>query len=332
MFASSPARPRRAVRRRLAALVAVACVLLAGAAFIRGRRPIEGEGTLAAPDGARLRWVSLGSGPDTVVVLHGGPALHLEYLRAAVRPLARQRTLILYDLRGRGRSALGDSSRLSLAGDLADLEAVRTHFRLSRLTLIGHQYGAALAAHYALRHPDAVARLALVSPYFPRIHYLYYRALEEDTSLLRRTREARVARRDHDDPVGFCRELWGSYLAPASVADARALREGVDAGICDVDPDRLRAVPLVNNRVVGSFGTWDWRDTLRGVTAPTLLVQGNDDEVLGVGVREWLTAIPSARLVEVEGPTQFPWFGAADATNEAIDAFLREPARRVGSR
>src|SRR5207247_977878 len=44
---------------------------------------------------------------------------------------------------------------------VADLEALRGHWELDRLTVIGYSWGGLLALLYALEHPDRIARLAL---------------------------------------------------------------------------------------------------------------------------------------------------------------------------
>ncbi len=47
---------------------------------------------------------------------------------------------------------------------VADLEALRVHLNIDRLTLCGYSWGGLLAVLYLLEHPDRVVRLALVSP------------------------------------------------------------------------------------------------------------------------------------------------------------------------
>ncbi|HEX7240512.1 MAG TPA: hypothetical protein VF263_09615, partial [Longimicrobiaceae bacterium] len=62
------------------------------------------DGYLAGADGVRLYYKVLGTGRDTVVVLHGGPGMSMGYLDRDLAPLAHNRTVILYDQRGGGRS------------------------------------------------------------------------------------------------------------------------------------------------------------------------------------------------------------------------------------
>src|SRR5215467_4694138 len=164
-----------ATKRALAwALLASWMVAAAGCEGWRGPSLATSEGTFEVPDGAHLYYHVVGSGPDTIVVVHGGPGFQSTYLVRPLSPLAyAPRTLVFYDLRGRGRSTLVDSSRISANADVDDLEAVRVHFGLSKLKLIGHGWGAAVAALYAQRHPEHVERVAMISPLVPRPTYAW---------------------------------------------------------------------------------------------------------------------------------------------------------------
>src|SRR5688572_5018500 len=120
------------------------------------------EGHLQTPDGVRLFYKVVGEGPDTLVVVHGGPGNSLSSVEPDYAPLAARRRVIYYDQRGGGRSDLiADDNKLSLAHHIADLDAVRAHFGLERMKLLGNSWGGLLAAAYAAAHPDRVERLVL---------------------------------------------------------------------------------------------------------------------------------------------------------------------------
>ena len=137
----------------------------ASEAEIAAAAPVQ-EGWLTGADGVQLRFQVVGSGRDTVVVLHGGPVLFSSsYLVRDFGPLVRGRTLIFYDQRGAGRSELPADTTLHTAGRfVADLEAVRVHFGLAKMKLLGHSWGAMLAGMYAIEHPDRVERMVLANP------------------------------------------------------------------------------------------------------------------------------------------------------------------------
>src|SRR3712207_5201807 len=122
---------------------------------------------IRSPDGTRLAYSSLGEG-SLLVCLPGGPMLPAEYL-GDLGGLAAHRSLVLLDLRGTGHSAVpADPDGRRCDRQVPDVEALRTHLGLERLDLLAHSAGAPLALLYAVRHPDRVASLTLVTP-SPRV-------------------------------------------------------------------------------------------------------------------------------------------------------------------
>src|ERR1043165_3966572 len=123
------------------------------------------EGYVTVEDGIRLYYRIEGSGPQTLVVVHGGPGFSLESVRADFAPFAPNRRVIYYDQRGNGRSSLiDDPAALAWQRHVDDLEAIRRHFRLRKMTLLGNSWGGLLISLYAAAHPDRVERLVLDSP------------------------------------------------------------------------------------------------------------------------------------------------------------------------
>src|SRR6184192_4979383 len=115
-------------------------------------------------NGVRLYTRRVGQGPP-VVVLHGGPGAHHDYLLPQYDHLAEGgRALLYYDQRGGGRSPVPRDVPVGWREHVADLETLRDHWELDRLTLLGYSWGGLLAVLYALEHPDRVGRLALVAP------------------------------------------------------------------------------------------------------------------------------------------------------------------------
>ncbi|HEX4627932.1 MAG TPA: alpha/beta fold hydrolase, partial [Gemmatimonadales bacterium] len=112
--------------------------------------------------GVRLFTRRVGDGP-AVVVLHGGPGAHHDYLLPQYDRLARRRSLLYYDQRGGGRSPVPREVPVGWREQVTDLDALRGHWGLERLTLLGYSWGGLLAVLYALEHPHRVERLALVS-------------------------------------------------------------------------------------------------------------------------------------------------------------------------
>lgn len=214
----------------------------------------------------------IGEGPQ-VVVLHGGPGAHHDYLLPGFDALADGHTLVYYDQRGGGRSAVARDVPVGWREQVADLEALREQWGLERLTIAGYSWGGLLGLLYAIEHPDRVERLALVSP-APA-----WRAARAEF-------EARFAERN---------------LAPALQAERQALRDG---GLRERDPAayqrrlfELSVVPyfhdpamvagLTTFRVTGrtqqevweSLGDYDLRPALAKLAVPALVLHGESDPI-----------------------------------------------------
>lgn len=107
--------------------------------------------------------VEMGSGPDTVVLLHGGWGGNYKGLVSAVAGLEEEFHFVLYDQRGSLHSPCPDSL-ITFDKHIEDLELLRETLGLEKLNLMAHSMGAVLASAYAIRYPERIARLTLVTP------------------------------------------------------------------------------------------------------------------------------------------------------------------------
>lgn len=173
-----PSGPRQRARTRVVpALVLAAMVLFVITALLpvgdpqRPPAPVDGQGFWVLPTGSRIAYVRVGAvrsaRRDPVVFLHGGPGVpDMKGDAAFFGRLARDgRDVYVYDQVGTGRSSrLADPRGYTVGRDAADLEAIRRRVGARRMVLVGHSYGAQLAARYLADHPDRVSRVVFSSP------------------------------------------------------------------------------------------------------------------------------------------------------------------------
>lgn len=320
--------------------------LLAAAAFTNARpgsaessSPLVVEGFVDAGDGVQLRYRRLGDSAEPVIVLHGGPGLTMEYLAADLSALAGERSVIFYDQRGAGRSTLvSDPAALDAQRYADDLEAVRRHFGLERLTLIGHSWGAGVAALYAIRHPERIARIVLVGP-MPLRRSEFDRsfaaiAASRPPEEAQQIRAAAAAVRVDAGSAEKCRAFYALWFRPF-FADPTAMSR-TRGDFCSGSPEALRNGGLVVGRhTAPSLGDFDWRNPLQRVSSPVLVVHGRQEVIPISAAEEWVAALPDSRLLLVEGAGHFPYVEAPGAFFPAVDAFLRgewpRGAKRPGS-
>ena len=317
----------------------IAIVLAIGAASVPvGAQAPAGpegvrEGYVVTPDSARLFYRIIGRGPDTLVAIHGGPGVDLESIAGDFAPLGERHTVIFYDQRGAGRSTLpADTTRLTATQQVADLETVRQHFRIARLTLVAHSYGPLLAATYAIAHPDHMRRMILLGPVPPRRGDFWTRFAENSASrmdsTLRRQLSAanrRLATAGTDDEIrAACRDYWRAAMVPRLAEPARTLPL-IRSDLCASDAKGIRFGLSTTNRVVmNSYGDWDIRAQLRTLAVPTLVIHGEQEAIPMDLVEEWVTSLPNATLVKVPRAAHFAYAERPDVVWPAIEAFLRK--------
>ncbi len=293
--------------------------------------PDAGEGFIPGAGGVRLFYRIEGGGPDTIVVLHGGPGLNLEGLRPDLAPLTARHALLYFDQRGSGRSEMPDTLRLTAALMVEDVEAVRRAFRLEQITLFGHSWGGGLAVLYAARYPERVRRMVLVGPMPPRQH-TYYQQYDSVQAARRGTEEtARMALLDStrqvaQDPAPSCREMLRLFLRGVAATPQAASR--IKGQLCFGTPTNMRSFDVVIRRVWSSLtgdsagGEYDWRGLARGIQAPTLVVHGDADPLPLAGSEEWVQVLPNARLAVVPDAGHYVHAEQPEVFFPLVEAFL----------
>lgn len=122
--------------------------------------------------GSSMSYLEEGTG-DAVVFLHGNPTA--AYLWRNVIPyVSATHRAIAPDLIGMGHSGK-PAIEYTFADHAAYLDAFIAAMDLTEITLVVHDWGAALAWDFAQRHPDLVVRLAFMEgvlpPVFPQPSY-----------------------------------------------------------------------------------------------------------------------------------------------------------------
>ena len=299
--------------------IAAVLILLLGA-VPAAAAPAGETGMVPVEPGVDLYYRKIGSGPETLVVI-----LVAESLVDDLAPLAEGRTLLFYNPRGRGKSSRIDAARVSFENDLRDLEAVRRHFKLEKMSLLGWSHYGMMTARYAMRHPERVSRLIQLTPAAPRSDpYLEQGRAEQRSRVdgeawgeLQKKRESGAFK---DDPAAECR-AHRKVTLPASVGD-RAAAERILLDDCDLPNEQLANQGVWWKALFESVGTYDLRSELRGLKVPRLVVAGDKDFIPMASSREWVEGMPEARLLVLRGVGHFPQVEAREALIAALKAFL----------
>jgi pimeloyl-ACP methyl ester carboxylesterase len=124
---------------------------------------VKGSGAYADVNGMHLYYESQGTG-SPIVLLHGGLGSG-EMFGPVLGRLAEAHRVITVDLQGHGRTADVDRP-ISLEAMSDDIAALIGHLGLGPVDAVGYSLGGGVAFQLAVRHPQLVRKLVLVSVYF----------------------------------------------------------------------------------------------------------------------------------------------------------------------
>lgn len=279
-----------------------------------------------------LYWARYGPrDAEPLLVLHGGPGAHHDYLLPQMLALAERHELIFYDQRGGGRSRTDDRTPITWRTQVEDLARVIEEFALGEPDIVAYSWGALLALLYAVEtfggSVDAPAprRMVLIDP-------------APLSRSLRKRFEEEFGRRQRAPVIQEMRaELQGSGLRES---DPDAYRQRMfELGVAGYFADPTRATDLTPFRVTGrvqesiwqSLGDFDLVPKLEVVRCPVLLLHGTEDPIPIDSSQAAAKVLPDVRFVELEGSGHVPYVETPEALFAAIEEFLRETGGRTGT-
>jgi proline iminopeptidase len=272
------------------------------------------EGYVKSSDGVQLFYHITGKGKDTIVMLHGGPGLNMGYFAPDMEPLGASFVLLFYDQRGSGKSSLiTDSAKINLNAHIEDLEALRRYFNIQRMSIIGHSWGAMLAARYALKYPDRISKMVFSNPGPLRRNPSYTQTISNiskwmDSSTLEQLSKLRAARTDTSrDAQETCREFWklfikGYFSAPFDTITIKKMK----GDFCSASSPAIRNGLRVSTSTWASLGDWDWRNDFHQLKNMVLIIAGTKDIIPMEAIQEWKNAFPNVKLILIEKAGHYP--------------------------
>jgi proline-specific peptidase len=273
---------------------------------------------LTTSDGRTLTYERKGSGLP--LLCHpGGPGFSSLYL-SNLGGLDEELELVLLNPRGTGGSDPAPDAKGYLVDHYADdIEEVREHLGLERLSLLGHSHGGIAAIAYAARHPERVERLILAST-------LVRHGPEEEAAM-----QAAITAHENEPWYADAHEALETELE-GNFVDGRELMELL-----------MRMMPFYFGRyddearayvesIRGDSGcvdatrhweTFDLRPLLPKLTMPTLAITGELDFITGPAcMADLVEGIPEAETLILPGVGHMIFVEAAEEFREAVLSFL----------
>jgi proline iminopeptidase len=268
------------------------------------------EGAGLAIDGSRLR-----SQPATFLV-HGGPGADHTSYKPSFSPLSHKMQLIYFDHRGQGRSARGPKETYTLDNNVEDMEALRQYLGLDKVVVVGSSYGGMVALSYAIRYPQQVSHLIVIST----VASYRFRKRAQEILVERGTEEQKaIAQRLWDGTFENEEQLreFFKVMAPmySFTYNPNAQTKSSDHVI--LSPD------AINVAFGGFLRSYDVVDQLHKITSPTLVIGGRHDWICPPEFSEEIAReIPNADLRIFENSGHLIRVDEPEALRDAIAGFL----------
>jgi proline iminopeptidase len=281
-----------------------------------------GEAKLAV-DGGSIWYKVSGTGAGTpLILLHGGPGYSSYYLKP-IEQIGDDRKVVRYDQLGGGRSdGLTDTTKMTIAHFVAELDSLRSHLGYDRVHLLGHSWGTIVAVEYYRAHPERVASITLGSaaldiPAWEANARKLVKTLPDSEQKAIATREAEK-KFDAPDYQHALEDFYGRYV----------WRRPVEA---DLDSTMKTANEAIYHymqgpsefTITGTLKKYDATPFLKSVKVPVLYTVGEYDEANPEIVKRFASMTPNAKAEVIPGAAHLTTWDNPTRMVAVVRDFLR---------
>ncbi len=274
----------------------------------------------AKVNGTQLYYSVIGSGTP-IYTLHGGLGYDHTPFRPWLDPWAEKFKVVFYDHRGNGRS-----ERMSSMDDVThdtfveDLEALRVFLGDEKFILAGNSYGGLLGQEYALKYPNRLEGLVLITT-LPVFDYpdqvsatVHSVGTQEQIDVW--TNEWPYPVKSDEDLSRIAKTLLPLYFHNF---DKRKIDEIGESVVCSAVAWNRAFQHLLPN--------WSALDRLKDLSTPTLVVGGAHDWITPVEqcAKRLHEQLPNSELIIYENSGHFPFI-------EEQNKFLKEVGDWISKR
>jgi len=268
------------------------------------------------------------AGPP-IILLHGFPESHRTW-RHQIPVLATDNFVIAPDQRGYARSSKPEGVENYTHDKLvADVLALADHFGIDRFTLVGHDWGGAIAWMAALQHPGRVTRLIIANAPHP---FVFQKTLFDDPE--QRAASQYITRfRDTSIDRGLVGAGLEHFFGSTFVQHVTATIAGADKAAYLDEWSQPGAMTAMLNWYrasaveVPAVGTEAPRPAFLDapfppIIVPTLVIWGVRDKALLPCQLDGLEAlVPDLTIVKIDAGHFVPW-EAPEAVTQAMGDWL----------
>ena len=266
-------------------------------------------------ESVRLHIDDSGGSGRPVVLIHGWPLSAQAWAPQVSVLQAAGYRVVTYDRRGFGRS---DKPASSYSYDTLadDLQRVLAQCDLQDVTLVGFSMGGGEVARYVARHGESRLHSVVFAAAVPP--YLMKTADNPDGPLTQQNAQQMTIALEQDRQA-FFEQFTKDFFSANGVLQVTESQRSQAVALCQQSAQHAALACM------DAFATTDFREDLKRVTVPTLVIHGDADGIVpieGSGLRTH-RAVPHSQLVRVAGAPHGLNVSHAQAFNDALLTFLR---------
>ena len=240
----------------------------------------------APVDGLNIYYEIHGTG-DPIVLLHGGGSTIDTSFAKLIPILSRTRQVIAYEQQGHGRTADIPGRPFSFEQSADDAAGLLQYLKIDRADFMGFSNGATIALQIAIRHPQIVRKLVVVSGMYKRDAFTpdFWEGM------------------NHASLENMPLELRTAYLKVAP------------------HPEQLQSFHDKSVKRMLEFKDWSDSD-MKSIQSPTLIINGDTDVVRPEHAVEMFRALPHARLAILPETTHATIMDRTQWQASMVETFL----------
>ncbi|MBI4211682.1 MAG: alpha/beta hydrolase [Deltaproteobacteria bacterium] len=237
-------------------------------------------------------------------VLPGGPGFDTSYFRPYLNPL--KQVFSLYPI---------DYSQQTLDGVLHHIHYLQRHTKQSKAIFLGHSAGGMLALEYALRYPDEVSGLILVSTAADNsFTQVSEQNIKHYPEVLKAFSAYVKSKRTNDDYKASTLAYIEFAVVPEKQVEARAVFEQMKYNAACLEQLKRNFIPYYNIN-----------DLLHNISVPALVIAGEQDVVIPPQFSEHLARhLPHAEFSMIPNTNHFPFLENPDAFCATVMEWVRK--------
>jgi len=288
--------------------------------IVSGNIYSQQSGMAIAADSSAIFYRTFGTGKP-LLIINGGPGMNSDGFQALATSLSANFRTIIFDQRGTGKSVLKkvDSTTITMALMISDIEALRKQLGLEKWSVLGHSFGGMVASAYATVHPEVIDKIVLSASGGIDLGLLDYFRESLNSKLT-------TAQRDTIDYWAARMEGEDGHYARLQRAKVLAHAYVFDTTYYPVIAERLTQInPDVNQLMWDNLHLikFDCRDQLRDVAIPVLIIQGKQDLVRSQTAEDSHQAFRNSRVVYMDHCIHYGWLDNPEVYFKEVIGFLR---------